>query len=96
MQSETEFVKESLSNSRQNYQDLLQAYQYTSAGERRDRDALVERWRRDIKESRDRIHEYLQQIGVGHIAFLHGSIDTLDLVIEFMELFLNHAGGRRK
>lgn len=62
--------------------DALVAYELSAASERRDRDRLIATWR-------DRLHNYLRQIGLGDPREVHAVLDSMDQ-------FLNRAGGRRK
>lgn len=63
--------------------DSLVRYEIAAASERRERDRLVATWR-------DVLHQILQSPGgVDAIKNLHSVIDSMDS-------FLNHGGGRRK
>ena len=64
-------------------QDANVKYELSSAAERTDRDALVAAWR-------DWIHYGMQSPGAMNM------VEILHAVMESMDVFLNHAGGRRK
>jgi hypothetical protein len=57
-------------------------YEVASAEDRQYRDLLVATWR-------DYLHTFLRLAGNGDPRIIHQVIDSMDL-------FLNHAGGRRK
>jgi hypothetical protein len=63
--------------------DLNIAYEQGAAGERQSRDALVAGWR-------DWLHYGLQSPGSVNL------IQSIQEVMDAMDTFLNHAGGRRK
>jgi len=61
--------------------DNLTRYEIAAASERQARDALVATWR-------DILHEYLK--------LTYSAPQLVHSVIDSMDTFLNHAGGRRK
>jgi hypothetical protein len=64
-------------------QDANVRYELSAAAERKDRDALVALWR-------DWLHYGLQ--APGSVNLIHAIHEVMDS----MDTFLNHAGGRRK
>jgi hypothetical protein len=62
--------------------DAIVYYEIAASTERQARDALIAAWR-------DILHNYLKQIGYGDPRDVHRVLDSMDT-------FLNHAGGRRK
>jgi hypothetical protein len=75
------FDSSQVENDYQELQDNLTSYEIASATERQERDRLVATWR-------DLLHSYLKMVG-SDPRIIHKVIDSMDS-------FLNHAGGRRK
>lgn len=71
--------------------DSLISYQIAAANERKERDRVVVNWQMMIKEARQKIRDFLEEVGHGDPRKLKIADDRLSETIALQDEFLNRS-----